>query len=95
MQGFAAIAGERGLLLITGLGFAQTFTRGCLSVLTVAVAIELLDIGEAGVGVLSAAIGGGAVLGSILTFRLVGAAGSRPGSASGSRSGARRWSCSA
>ena len=75
LQGFAAIAGERGLLLITGLGFAQTFTRGCLSVLTVAVAIELLDIGEAGVGVLNAAIGGGAVLGSILTFRLVGRGG--------------------
>ena len=75
LQGFATIAGERGLLLITGLGFAQTFTRGCLSVLTVAVAIELLDIGEAGVGVLNAAIGAGAVLGSILTFRLVGRGG--------------------
>ena len=38
-------------------------------------AIELLDIGEAGVGVLNAAIGAGAVLGSILTFRLVGRGG--------------------
>src|SRR3712207_1669989 len=43
---------------------AQTFTRGCLNVLTVVAAIELLDMGEAGVGVLGAAMGVGAVLGS-------------------------------
>jgi Major Facilitator Superfamily len=72
MQGFAAIAGDRGgLLLVTGLGIAQTFTRGALNVLSVVVAIDLLDSGEAGVGVLNAAVGAGAVLGSILTFRLL------------------------
>ena len=72
MQGFAAIAGDRGgLLLITGLVTAQTFTRGALNVLSVVVAIDLLDSGEAGVGVLNAAVGAGAVLGSILTFRLL------------------------
>jgi hypothetical protein len=71
LQGFSTITAERGLLLITGLGLAQTFTRGCLSVFTVVVAIELLDIGEGGVGLLNAAIGAGAVLGSILTFGLV------------------------
>jgi Cyclic nucleotide-binding domain/Major Facilitator Superfamily len=71
LQGFSTIRAERGLLLITGLGLAQTFTRGCLSVFSVVVAIELLDLGEAGVGVLNAAVGAGAVLGSILTFGLV------------------------
>ena len=71
LQGFSTIAREPGLLLITGLGAAQTFTRGCLSVFTVVVAIELLDLGEGGVGVLNAAIGAGAVLGSILSFGLV------------------------
>jgi hypothetical protein len=72
MQGFAAIAGDRGgLLLVTGLGIAQTFTRGALNVVSVVVAIDLLDSGEAGVGVLNAALGAGAVLGSILTFRLL------------------------
>jgi hypothetical protein len=72
MQGFAAIAGDRGgLLLVTGLGTAQTFTRGPLNVLSVVVAIDLLDAGAAGVGVLNAALGAGAVVGSILTFRLL------------------------
>jgi hypothetical protein len=75
LEGFAAIRADRGLLLITRLGAAQTFTRGCLSVFTVVVAIELLDLGEKGVGVLNAAIGAGAVFGSLLSFRLVGRGG--------------------
>ena len=75
LQGFSTITADRGLLLITGLGAAQTFTRGCLTVFSVVVAIELLDLGEAGVGVLNAAVGAGAVLGSILTFGLVRRAG--------------------
>jgi MFS family permease len=71
LQGFSTISAEPGILLITGLGVAQTFTRGCLSVFSVVVAIELLDIGEGGVGILNAALGAGAVLGSFLTFGLV------------------------
>jgi MFS family permease len=71
VQGFAAIAGDRGLTLITGLGLVQTFTRGCLTVFTVVVAIDLLDTGEPGVGVLNAAVGAGGVLGSIFAFGLV------------------------
>ena len=53
LQGFATIAAERSLALITGLGVAQTFTRGCLSVFAVVVAIDLLGTGDAGVGVLT------------------------------------------
>jgi MFS family permease len=75
LHGFSTITADRGLLLITGLGTVQTFTRGCLSVFSVVVAIELLDLGEGGVGVLNAAVGAGAVLGSILTFGLVGRGG--------------------
>jgi hypothetical protein len=71
LQGFSTIAADRGLFVITGLGAAQTFTRGCLSVFIVVAAIELLDLGEGGVGVLNAAVGAGAVLGSLLTFGLV------------------------
>ena len=44
----------------------------------VVVAIDLLDTGDPGVGVLNAAIGAGGVLGSILAFRLV-----RPGRLAG------------
>jgi MFS family permease len=71
LQGFATIAGDRRLGLITGLGLAQTFTRGCLTVFAVVVAIDLLDMGDPGVGVLNAAVGAGGVLGSFLAFGLV------------------------
>src|SRR4051794_24843188 len=71
LQGFRTIAADRSLGLITGLGVAQTFTRGCLTVFTVVVAIDLLDTGDPGVGVLNAAIGAGGVLGSLFAFALV------------------------
>ncbi|MEN3283543.1 MAG: hypothetical protein V7607_4683 [Solirubrobacteraceae bacterium] len=72
LQGFATIAASRGLALITVLGVVQTFTRGCLTVFAVVVAIDLLGTGDAGVGVLTAAVGAGGMLGSILAFGLVG-----------------------
>jgi MFS family permease len=71
LQGFTTIAADRGLGLITVLGVVQTFTRGCLTVFAVVVAIDLLDTGDPGVGVLNAAVGAGGVLGSILAFGLV------------------------
>jgi CRP-like cAMP-binding protein/predicted MFS family arabinose efflux permease len=72
LQGFATIAANRELALITALGVVQTFTRGCLTVFSVVVAIDLLGTGDAGVGVLTAAVGAGGMLGSILAFGLVG-----------------------
>ena len=72
VQGFTTIAADRGLTLITALGLVQTFTRGCLTVFAVVVAIELLDTGDPGVGVLTAAVGAGGMLGSVLAFGLVG-----------------------
>jgi MFS family permease len=71
LRGFRSIRADRGLRLITRLGVVQTFTRGCLTVFAVVVAIELLDTGNAGVGVLNAAVGAGGVLGSIFAFGLV------------------------
>src|SRR5215217_3240077 len=59
LQGFTTIAADRGLALITSLGFVQTLTRGCLTVFTVVVAIDLMDTGDTGVGVLPAAVGAG------------------------------------
>jgi hypothetical protein len=70
-QGFASIAVDRRLALITALGVVQTFTRGCLTVFAVVIAIDLLHTGDPGVGVLNAAIGAGGVLGSIVAFGLV------------------------
>jgi hypothetical protein len=44
----------------------QRFLRGCATVLVVVVAIELLGGGDDDVGVLNAAIGLGALVGSLL-----------------------------
>jgi hypothetical protein len=71
-DGVRAVSGNRDLALIVGLAAAQSFTRGALTVLTVVVAIELLQTGEPGVGILTAAIGAGAVLGSLGASLLVG-----------------------
>ncbi|MFL5861707.1 MAG: MFS transporter [Solirubrobacteraceae bacterium] len=72
LRGFASIVSDPGgLRLITALGTVQTFTRGALTVLSVIVAIDLLHTGAAGVGILNAALGAGAVVGSIVTFRLL------------------------
>lgn len=70
--GLRALADHRDLALLIGLGVSQTFTRGCLNVLAVVMAIDLLDMGESGVGVLSGAVGAGAVVGSIGASLLIG-----------------------
>jgi len=75
VQGFATIAGDRDLALVTTLGVVQTFTRGCLTVLVVVVALDLIHTGEPGVGILSAAVGAGGVLGSLCALALVGRGG--------------------
>jgi predicted MFS family arabinose efflux permease len=64
--------GNRDLAMFTGLGMAQTFTRGALTVFTVVVALDLLRTGEPGVGTLTGAIGAGAVVGSLIASLLVG-----------------------
>jgi MFS family permease len=71
-EGIRAVSRNADLALIVGLAAAQSFTRGALTVLTVVVAIDLLGTGEAGVGVLNAAIGAGAVLGALAASFLVG-----------------------
>ncbi len=63
--GIQAVVRHRDVALIIGLAAAQAFTRGALTVLTVVVAIDLLHAGEPGVGMLTAALGAGAVLGSL------------------------------
>jgi MFS family permease len=70
-DGVRAVSRNADLALIMGLAVAQTLVRGALTVLTVVVAIDLLDTGEPGVGLLNAAIGAGAVLGSLAASLLV------------------------
>ena len=72
VEGLRAVAGRRDLQLILGLAAAQSLTRGALTVFSVVVAIELLGTGEPGVGALMAAVGVGAVAGSLAASFLVG-----------------------
>lgn len=70
--GFRAIAGEPRLRLLIGLYGAQCVAAGALTVLVVATAIDRLGLGNAGVGLLQAACGVGAVVGAAVTLSLVG-----------------------
>jgi len=57
------------------IGFAaQTFVRGLLTVITVVASIELLGMGEPGVGTLNAAMGLGALIGAGASISLAGRA---------------------
>ena len=71
-EGIRALVRSRDLELLIGLGVAQTFARGALTVFTIVIALDLLRTGEPGVGTLTAAIGAGAVLGSLAASLLVG-----------------------
>jgi len=72
----AAVAGGGGL---RGLGgvlvatfVAQRFVRGMFTVLLVVAVLEQLAMGEAGVGVATAAVGAGGLVGGVLSVGLVG-----------------------
>jgi predicted MFS family arabinose efflux permease len=72
IEGLRAVGRSRDLQLILGLAAAQSLTRGALTVFSVVVAIELLGMGESGAGALMAAVGVGAVVGSLAASLLVG-----------------------
>jgi len=58
--------------LLVGLVAAQTFVRGCLNVLIVVAAFEVLDAGAGAVGYMTAAIGVGGMLGAFGAMTLEG-----------------------
>ncbi|HSL76598.1 MAG TPA: MFS transporter [Candidatus Limnocylindrales bacterium] len=70
--GVRAVATIPGLSLIIGTLSLQTFVRGLLTVLIVVASIELLGLGEAGVGTLNALIGLGGLFGSVAAITLAG-----------------------
>jgi MFS family permease len=74
-DGARALAGNRPVRLVVGLFGAQAFVRGALGVLVVVMAIDVLEIGEAGVGTLMAAFGVGGVVGAAAGISLVGRGG--------------------
>jgi predicted MFS family arabinose efflux permease len=71
-EGARALVGNPPVRLVVGLFGAQAFVRGALGVFLVVVAIDLLGIGESGVGVLTAAFGVGGILGALAGITLVG-----------------------
>jgi MFS family permease len=65
VEGFRALVRYRDAGLLIGLALAASLTRGFLNVFVVVIALELLGMGAPGVGVLTAAVGAGAVAGSL------------------------------
>jgi MFS family permease len=72
VAGFRTIAGAKSARIVVGLIVAQTFVRGCLNVLIVVAAFDVLDSDEAAVGYMTAAIGVGGLLGALGAMRLGG-----------------------
>jgi MFS family permease len=73
MDGIRAVAGDPVLRVVVGLFVLQFLVNGLLNVLTVAIALDMLDLGDGGVGTLSGAVGVGGLVGLALTLPLVGA----------------------
>jgi MFS family permease len=79
IAGFRVVFQHRELRVLMGLFTAQTLIAGLMLVFLVVVAIELLDIGESGVGWLNSAFGVGALLGALGALGLTGAKRLSPG----------------
>lgn len=69
--GFATILEESKLRLLVGLYSAQTLVAGALQVLVVVASIDLLGLGNSGVGYLNSAFGVGGLIGAGVAVSLV------------------------
>jgi MFS family permease len=69
--GFRTIADHKGLRLVVGVLSVSTLAEGMIDVLVVVVALELLDLGGAGVGWLNACWGVGGVIGGASAIGLM------------------------
>ena len=70
LAGIKTIAREPSLRTLVGLYTAQTVVAGALNVLVVVTAFELLELDEAGVGLLYAAVGVGGLVGGFVALLL-------------------------
>ena len=68
--GFAVIRRNRNLLLVAGLMAAQTVVAGASLVYEVSIALDLLEMGESGLGLLDAVLGIGGILGGFVVLVL-------------------------
>ncbi len=68
--GFREILGDRDIRLLVGLFCAQTVIAGASSVAVVAIALDLLKLGNGGLGTLNATMGVGGILGGFIALVL-------------------------
>jgi predicted MFS family arabinose efflux permease len=72
LAGFRALGSEQDARVIVFLYSCQTLVAGALRVLIVVTALDLLDIGNSGLGFLNSAVGIGGLVGVAIAFALVG-----------------------
>ena len=72
LGGLRLVLADRDARVLVGLLTARMLVIGACDVLFVLLALELLDTGEPGAGILAAALGAGAMLGGAGTFAIVG-----------------------
>jgi MFS family permease len=68
--GYGAILGDRNLRLLVGLYCGQTVVAGASLVFTVAIALDLLDVGRSGLGYIDATLGIGGLIGGFVALVL-------------------------
>jgi MFS family permease len=71
-EGIGAVREDSRVRLLLGFFAVQTFVDGALTVLLAAVALDLLGLGEAGLGLLSSAVGIGGLIGIAASVTLTG-----------------------
>jgi MFS family permease len=72
LAGYGTVVRDARLRLVIGLYGAQTLVAGALNVLLVVAALQLLDLGKAGIGYLNSAVGVGGLLGGFVALALIG-----------------------
>jgi predicted MFS family arabinose efflux permease len=72
LAGFRTLTANTALLAVTATYAAQALVAGALSVFAVVLAIDVLDMGNAGVGYLDCAFGVGGILGGVAAAALAG-----------------------
>jgi MFS family permease len=72
LAGLAFVVRAPGTRMVVGLVGAQAFVRGCLNVLIVVTAFEVLDADAGAVGYMTAALGVGGLIGALGAFALTG-----------------------
>ena len=68
MAGFRVIGADRSLLLVSALACGQTLVAGAAVVFTVTIALDVVRLGDPGVGYLNAVMGVGAICGGLVAL---------------------------